>query len=86
MMTIIILSFLSGYPVLALFGVPVFLTALMGIDFELDKLFAFRARSKETDGISKYYPNNEKRWNFDRASINNLGYNITKIFQVSNNN
>jgi len=36
MMTIVIVSFMIGYPVLAVLAVPVFLSALAGISIEID--------------------------------------------------
>lgn len=86
MMVVIIAAFLVGYPLLALIGVPIFLTALMGVDFEMNKILKFSAKTQKENSLKKLYPNNQNKWNISRNTINNLGYNITKIFQISNNN
>lgn len=86
MMIIIVAAFLMGYPILALFGVPVFLTALMGIDFEIKKSLSYKSKPNHERSIIKSYPNTQNRWNKRRTAANFLGYDITKIFQISNNN
>jgi len=45
MMAIVIISFIIGYPILAILSLPVFLSALMGV--------SFKSNSKATKGTIK---------------------------------
>ena len=48
MMTIILASFMAGFPLLALLGVPVFLSALLGLSFSMSRKKASTNTIKNT--------------------------------------